>query len=216
MRILATTLMLSILPLLNGCFTYRTLHAVHEPTQHELPDRIYRVEKSVISKDNQLLIFLEGCLSNSPQKSRFTLVVPLEQIQNLKGSGLPGTNGKTWDELNLSRDAIHADWMPQDNSVDYVKTVSVGSPIPTSAAAFSRPGDPREDPWSFAKYAKLLPNTTQTVYPVTGFRDFRNNDWPTEMEFIYVDASTKQEYTIIHVDQAMTIFFIFLSYISYG
>jgi len=200
MKILKLILVFSILPFLTGCATYYTLKAVDKPTTRTLPDRVDHIEKVVISKDNQLLIFFDGCLTNSSQKGRFTLAVSLAQIQtNADIYGLLDTNG-TIGKLRVSRNAIHADWMPQEISVGNLKTVPVGSPIP--AAGFQN----CEAPGAYAESAKLLPNTTQTLYPIIEYGAFNPNGWPAKMEFIYLDATAvdttaKRAYTIIAVDQ---------------
>jgi hypothetical protein len=194
--------MFSISPLLAGCITSHTLDAVNQPTTQTLSDRVSHIEKVVVSKDNQLLILLDGHLANSWQASRFTLVVPLAQIQTNAMIGLSSaTNGVTFGILNVSRNAIHADWVLSKNSDDYEEAVPVGAQIPTPTEfRFNWYG--WEVPQAFANSAKLLPNTTRTLYPIEEYRDLNGIERPTKIEFIYVDATARQAYTIIAVDQA--------------
>jgi hypothetical protein len=188
MRIFKLMLMCSVLPFLSGCLTNYTVQAVNKPTTRTLHDCVDHIERAVISNDNQLLIFLDGCLTNSWRKSRFTLAVSLAQIQTNTSINSLGT--LKYGTLNVSRNAIHADWMPEKMSVDILKTVPVAPPIRQSGSLGEWPG-------AYAKSAKLLPNTTQTLYPIAEY----DRDDCKAMEFIYVDTTTKQAYTVIYVDQ---------------
>jgi hypothetical protein len=202
MRILKAVLMFSILPLLNGCLTMITIHAAKEPTTQPIPDKVFHVEKAVISKNRQLLIFFEGCLTNSTLRNRYTLSISFDQIRNKAETlSLSQTNnGKSYGKLEVSREAIHEGWTPQESLVDNLGIIPVGVPISTPTTYYPEDGS---GPWqvsiAYDKRAKLLPNTAQTLYPVVEERLFFPNSWPSQLVFIFVEATSKQEYTIIHV-----------------
>lgn len=193
-----------ILPLLNGCITSSTLHAAKTPAYRILPDKVFHVEKAVISEDKQLVIYLEGCLSNSWQHCQFTVSVPVKEIETKAEMrhSVEGSNGAyaifNYGLLSVSRAAIHAGWTLPGISTTDLKIIPLGKPTPAPSLA----GTPYEWEWAYAKCARLLPNTTQTLYIVIERRDTQPNDWPAQLEFIYVDASTNRKYTIIRVEKA--------------
>ena len=197
MRILKATTILSILPLLSGCITSSTIDAAKAPATNPVPDKVYHVEKAVISKGQQMVIYLEGCLTNSSQRSRFTVSVSLEQIRTKAETWNMLATNKTFALLKVSRSAIRTGWIPEESSVENLETIPVGAPIPTPIDIPGR----NYYGFALAEYAKLLPNTTQTLYPVIEQRNFNRTDWPARLEFVYVDASSKQACTIIHVNE---------------
>ncbi len=197
MRPAAWAAICSVLPLLTGCITWNALRAVNEPTTHTLYDRVDHIEK-VVLKEDTLLMFLDGRLTNSPARTEFTLTVPLPHMQTVPLTHMENYQAirgfPEYSTLKVSRDAIHAGWKPEILPVDNYITIPVGSPIQQDAY----PDDyPWERPVAYAKSARLLPNTTQTVYPLSQY----NASGSLAMEFIYIDASARQAYTVIYVDQ---------------
>jgi hypothetical protein len=193
MSFLKTIPILLILPLLNGCISGAVLEKSNREIPHPLTDKVYHVEKAVISKDQRLVIYLEGSLANSSQRSQFTVSVPLYQIRNAEAANFQyETNKDTYYNLTVSRDAIHSDWMPQD---DNLEIVPIGQPIPTP----SEKDGLDYHYYAFGEYANLLPNSTKTLYPIIERRVINSKGWPAELEFMYVDDSIKHKYTIIGV-----------------
>ncbi len=192
MKTINGILILSILPLLTGCFTCQTVDAAKEA--RILPDKVYHVEKCFISKDKQLVILLDACLTNASQRSQFTVSVSLEQISKSGDCNMPNSN-KHYGILDVSREAIHEGWTLYESPVHNSETIPLGPPIAMPSEITGQ----NNYAYAFAKYAQLLPNTTQTLYPVIEHRNVHRNDWPSKLEFIYVDASSKQEYTVIYV-----------------
>lgn len=168
-----------LLPLLTGCVTQRTLEAAKTHSTHPLIDRIDRIDKAVL-KEHTLLIFAEGRLTNSPIKTQFTITVPLADVRIIPFPDSP----HVWGYLHLPRDAIHAGWEPKIQSVDD------GIVIPVGPSILNRP-------ITFSENAKLLPNTTQTIYSLDPCRACSC----TEMGFLYVDLTARQTYTDISFDQ---------------
>jgi hypothetical protein len=190
-KLLLVVLTVLILPLLSGCATSFTVEAAKEQAIRPLPDKIYHVERAIITKDQQLVIYFEGRLSNSHQQDRFTLTFSSEQIRNLgQSTNSSGTNTATWSEMSVSRAAIQPGWMPQDENSEIVP---IGKPIPTPFSGTSI----EYYYCAYAEYAKLLPGSTKTLYPIIERRIIRPRGWPAELEFLYVDASLKRDYTII-------------------
>jgi hypothetical protein len=194
-KIPAVALTVLMLPLLSGCVTSYTVQHANEPASSAVPDKIYHVEKAMLSKDQQLVIYLEGCLSNSSQRNRFTLTFSSEQIRNVTQSTYSfGTNTVTWSSLGVSREAIQPGWIPQDENSEIVP---VGKPIPTPFSGTSI----EYYYCAFGEYAKLLPDSTKTLYPIVERRIISPRGWPAGLEFLYVDASLKRNYTIISAEQ---------------
>src|SRR5579862_4730904 len=78
MRILRLALLLAGLPLLPGCMTFETMYVAENGVLKVYHNDYVHAEKAVISKDGQLLIYLEGSITNSPSNGLFTLVIPAD------------------------------------------------------------------------------------------------------------------------------------------
>ena len=190
MRLAAWIMVGSILPVLTGCyFTKGAIATANQPTSHALYDRVDRVEK-VVLKDERLLVFLEGRLTNSSAKGEFTLTVPLTDINIYQAVSVFPEYGT----LKVSREAIHTGWTPATPPVDSYRTIPIGPPI-------QQDGYPDDYPWErpviYAKSAIPLPGRTQTIYPLAQYRASGR----LAMEFIYVDTAARRAYTVIYVDQ---------------
>ena len=185
MKILRLALLLSGLPLLPGCMTYQAIQSAKNPSARVVPDRV-NVEKAAVSRDNVLLIYLNGSMTNSPRNTHFTLAIPLEQIEtHADVYRLKGTNGTHVAWFGVSRNLIHEGWI-EENSND-LEIVPLGSLI---SPQYAYP-DGFDD--HIPSDTKLLPNSTRTLYQVhlDGY-----------LQFIYINASDQRAYTDLHVDPA--------------
>jgi len=55
----------------------------------------------------------------------------------------------------------------------------------------------------YAEFAKLLPNTTRTIYPLLRYYGGTSKiDRGLAMEFVYVDPTVEHAFTVIQVEQA--------------
>lgn len=199
MKLIVRLVLLSLLPLVSGCFTcmevYKAKGETSSISKFDLADRI---EKAGITKDGQLCIFFEKDLTNSPKTSRFSLAIPLSLFQ---------TNAHFHDELvsadHRSTTFIHGPIIPPG----YIQTkywsldVSGGTVRKNWALLKDSKGDlkfipaqttltPKPD-WTalHGESFVLSSNATQIVYLT------RTNP----IEFVYVDSLTNQPYTIIAV-----------------
>jgi hypothetical protein len=176
------------LPLLAGCISSSAISAAKSPHARVLPDRVH-VEKAAISKDNQLLIYLEGSITNSSKTNRFTLRIPLAQLEdNGHIINLVATNGLPSAVINVPRHELYEGWIFQKRLRD-AKPVAIGLPI---SPPYRFPdGDPA---YRTGGSTKLLPNSTQALCQV------RMAD---QIEFIYIDSSDKRAFTDLRVEPAM-------------
>ncbi len=193
MKRIVPVVLFAFLPLLSGCLTSRTLDAVNTRTSKTLGDVVDHVEKAAITKDGQLYIFFEGNMTNSAQRGRFILTFPLAQIHvHTENYPASSTNKIICGSINVPRSAIKTNANAQESLGAIFKAVPVGSPITYPDGS---------NLWDFVEAYKLLPNTTQTLYPIKDLRSTNHYDWPAPMEFVYVDASAKQAFTFIYVDR---------------
>lgn len=177
----------------------KTLSAVGQPTGHSQYDRIELIDR-VVLKEHTLLFFLEGRLTNSSSKSKFTVAIPLATVRSTNMELAGGVSGfPLYAEQKVSRDVIHPGWTPETPRGDAAINIPIGPPRQQN-------GHPDDYPWErpivYSEFAKLLPNTTRTIYPLTRY----DNGLPKSggnlaMEFVYVDPTMKQAYTVIYVDQ---------------
>ena len=138
MRILKAILLLTILPLLSGCITSSALDAAKGQTSRPVHDKVYHVERAIVSTNQQLVVYLEGCLTNSSQRTRFTVSVSLDQIRKANTYVFSATDKDTYGLLYASRASIHAGWLPQESSTDNAVTVPLGLPIPIARRVLGR------------------------------------------------------------------------------
>jgi len=190
MKLIARVVLLALLPFLSGCLTSNTMDAVNATSSKTLPDRLFHVEKAVVTKDNQLCILFEGALTNSLQKSRFTLTAPLGQIQVSSGN-YTSTNKIVYGVLRVPRSAIRQGWVQENLPADS-KAIQVSSTVVIPDGS---------NLWDYVESYKPLPDSAPTLYPIDDLRGTNHYDWPVPMEFIYVDSSTNQAFTIMQVDQ---------------
>src|SRR5882672_5876001 len=94
MRLFKQCWLLAILPLLSGCITSLTMDSANTRTFKTLPDSVDRIDQASITGDNNLLVFIEARMTNSPQRGQYTLIVPLAGINT-------GTNHYPSDSTNV-------------------------------------------------------------------------------------------------------------------
>lgn len=159
------------------------------PDARALPDRIHRVERAGISKNDELLILFVGSVTNSPRNSHYTLTVPLAQMKMQPNFySWCDTNGLRCGAFDLPRSALKEGW-PVEKSLNGLKPVPLGSPItpesvyPNGTIAYET-----------AVPAKLLPNSAQSLFQV---------HLPYRIEFIFVDASDVRANTDFRVTQVL-------------
>jgi hypothetical protein len=185
-----------LLPLLTGCVTNKALTAAKQPASHPLLDRIDHVEKVVVKHDT-LLMLLDGRLTNSSKRAKFTLTVPLTNIEMHAATGPFPAYGR----LKVSRDVIRAGWGPEIRSWDAYTAIPVAAPLHQDGYPYDIPWD---RPVAYANSARLLPNATKTIYPIIEYDNgMAHPSSSLVMEFVYVDVAAKQAYTVIYVDQVM-------------
>src|SRR2546421_10904916 len=72
--------LIAVVPCLGGCITSNTLCEIKHPSPKHLPDYLNCAGASVTSS-NQLLIFVEGRLTNSARAGKYTLTIPLTDVK---------------------------------------------------------------------------------------------------------------------------------------
>src|SRR6516225_1980802 len=128
MKIFRFALLLVALPFLGGCLSFSAVNSAKYPSARVVPDQIH-VEKAAISKNNELLIFLKGSITNSPRDSRFTLAIPLAEIESRYNVyPLPYTNGTFRANMDVQRNAIHEGWSEQ-TITNNIEIVPIGRAI---------------------------------------------------------------------------------------
>jgi hypothetical protein len=192
----------ALLPLLSGCITSRTLDAgeaqVSETTTYDSADRI---AQAGITADGRLCILFEQDWTNSPTPRRFSVVLPLSQVQSNShyvrvaitpdGRGSlhnfrivpPGYIDVAFWSLPVSAREVRTNWNWSEND---------WRSIPVGKADILR-GTNRYALTNFAALRSerfaVLPNATQTVYLIH-----------TEpIEFVYVDASSQRDLTTLTI-----------------
>jgi hypothetical protein len=203
MKLVKIALIFSVLPFLTGCITSATIHMAKTPVDIVYPDRVSHVEKAVISNDNQLVIYFEGSLSNSVTLRKYTLNIPLKDIGTRPEKLQSYTVYRDAIEFKegivalstVPRDSIHSGWASYTNG--NLESVTIkGTSIQLSFPSGS------DQPLYYDDSAKLLPNKGRTLYYDEADIVRRDDAWLPPLEFIYVDDSLKQKYTLIYVDQA--------------
>jgi hypothetical protein len=201
MKSTAHLVLFAILPFLPGCFSMKAIQAADEQVvEITLSNSARRIEKAAVTKDDQLCVFFENNLTNSSEKSRFSLTIPLAQIQtNAQFHDVaisPDDNGAmyahterspnrhTWWTLQVPGRRIRANWASL--KIPDLKYI----PVATALTHWELYHRPLENPTVLHdKDFILLSNATQTVYLT------RTNP----IEFVYVAPSIKQPFTIITV-----------------
>jgi hypothetical protein len=192
-RILRLALLLAGLPFLPGCMTFDTMIAAKNGYPRAVHDDYVHAEKAIISKDDQLSIYLKGSITNSPPNSLFTLVIPMADIVTSQSDFYKeivyvwptvGTNEISAVILGVRRDFIHKGWLPEGNSND-VETVPVGPEISPQYTF------PRGFGVKLPETSWLLRNSNRALYQVRQ---------PGYLEFIYTDASSKRAFTDLQID----------------
>lgn len=192
-----------------------TIRTAKTPVDIVYPDQVLNVEKAVISDDNQLVIYFEGSLSNSVRRSKFTFNIPLKDIgtrpKEIQSYALEfGTNQYAEGiiaVLNVPRDSIHAGWASHTNG--NLESVAIKeAPIPLRSWAIGGPpgpfpswagGSSYQQRYYYDESAKLLPNKGKTLFYIKA--DGRGDGFLPPLEFLYVDGSREQKYTLIYADQ---------------
>ncbi len=82
MKLMTRFALIALLPLLSGCLSTGIIQAANRHVvKTPLYDSVDRIEKAATTEDDQLCIFFEKDFTNS-NRSRFTLLIPLEQIRS--------------------------------------------------------------------------------------------------------------------------------------
>jgi len=181
-----------MLPLFSGCITSLTMDSANTRTFKTLNDSVDRIAKATITKDNELLIFVEARMTNSTQSGQYTLVVPLNEIKvNTDHYPLGSTNVINYGSLRLPRSRVLAGWTTKAEAAEGQKAVPVGPPIVIPEGSHL---------WSDASQYKVLPGADQTIYQIKELRSTNRYEWPTAMVFIYVDARSSQAFSFLQVE----------------
>ncbi len=184
--------LLAILPLLSGCITSLTVNSANTRTFKTLPDAVDRIEQATITKDNNLLIFVEARMTNSVQRGEYTLVVPLTGIRaSTNHYPLDSTNVMVVGSLKLPRNRVLEGWAAKEGLAEGQKAVSVGSPIIVPDGG---------NLWSDVSKYKVLPGAEQTIYQVTDLKSTNRDVWVGPMVFIYVDARSDRAFSFLEVE----------------
>lgn len=184
--------MLAILPFLSGCLTSLTMDSANTRTFKTLPDAVDRIEKASITRDNELLIFIEARMTNSPQRGQYTLAVPLSGIKvSTDHYPLGSTNIINYGSLRLPRNRVLEGWAAKEGAAVGQKSVPVGPPIVLPEGG---------NLWSDVGKYKVLPGADQTIYQITDLRSTNRYDRPAPMVFIYVDVRSDRAFSFLQVE----------------
>jgi hypothetical protein len=192
MRLFRQYWLLAILPFLSGCITSLTMDSANTRTFKTLPDAVDRVEQASITRDNNLLVFIEARMTNSPQRGQYTLIVPLAGIKvNTDHYPLDSTNIINYGTLKLPRNRVLGGWAAKEGATGDWKAVSVGPPIVLPEGG---------NIWSDVSKYKVLPGADRTIYQITDLKTTNRSDGPAPMVFIYVDARSNRAFSFLQVD----------------
>src|SRR6266478_2357580 len=192
MRLFRQYWLLAILPFLSGCITSLTMDSANTRTFKTLPDAVDRIEKASITRENELLIFIEARMTNSPQRGQYTLIVPLAGIK-VSTNQYPSdsTNLIIVGSLRLPRNRVLEGWAAKEGLSENQKAVPVGPPIILPEGG---------NLWSGVGKYKVLPGADQTIYQITELRSTNQYDQPGPMVFIYVDARSDRAFSFLQVE----------------
>ncbi|MGA3283454.1 MAG: hypothetical protein ABSD57_03205 [Verrucomicrobiota bacterium] len=206
MKLIARLALVALLPSLSGCLSMKATQAANKHTvEITLYNSVDRIEKAAVTKDDQLCVFFEKDLTNSPQKSHFSLILPLAQIQTnaqyhdvivssddngatyVFPKTLKSPDRHTWWTLQVPGGQIRTNWTLLKIPNSDLKYI----PVATALTHWERYRRPLQNPTVLHdKDFILLSNATQTVYLTR----------TTPIEFVYVDASTNRSFTIVSVN----------------
>ena len=185
MKVFGRVLWLAGLLALPGCITSNTLQAIKYPEAKPAPDFIDKVERASVTEGKELLICVEARLSNSRQRCRCTLVVPLAKVVDWPES-FDDTNGVVMGECDVPRGGIVGGFTTVPG--EGVRSVSVGNPI-------------ADDFKQFVAHSRAVPAGERTLLPVVppfssdGIRE------PVPLKFIYVDSTRPELFTKISLEE---------------
>jgi hypothetical protein len=179
MKLIAHLALFTLLPFLSGCLTGGALQAAKRPTTKTFYDSVSKVEKAGVTEDGRLYIFFEKDFTNSTS-SRFTLVVPLAEIQtNAQDYGYCTPKIK-YVTLNVPGNRIRTNWTLPESSEGNLELVPIET-FPLPSGYFTE--------FSYSHFT-LVTNATRTLYLTkTG-----------PIQFVYVDASIMRAFTIVNVN----------------
>jgi hypothetical protein len=187
---------LTVAPLLSGCLTGFAVGRQEPKFGHDYADKL---EKASITENNDLLIFFEGRVADSPRRGPYTIIVPLSEAKMIPHS-------KTAVDTNVlfkyglsvvERKGIVEGWIGNGGPPVANKPIPIGAPIVTKLhkdlflehSTFFNERD---------NY-KLIPGAERTLFQVT---DARTNlvkwEWGLP-DFIYVDATRPEAFTKIRI-----------------
>jgi hypothetical protein len=192
MRLFRHCWLLAILPFLSGCITSLTMDSANTRTFKTLPDAVDRIEQASITRDNNLLIFIEARMTNSVQRGQYTLIVPLAGIQaNTTRYPSDSTNMINVGSLKLPRNRVLDGWAAKEGATGDWKAVPIGAPIVMPEGG---------NLWSDVSKYKVLPGADRTIYQITDLRSTNRYDGPVPMVFIYVDARSNRAFSFLQVE----------------
>jgi hypothetical protein len=157
-----------------------------------LPDFVDSWTSASLNQSNQLMIFVEGRMTNSPHRSKYTITVPLSEMKvHAYRATAASTNASfSWGTLRLPRSWIVEGWTTNAAIETDWKPAPIGPPITNT--------------WELqllthAPTLKPLPGTERTLYPLI---DARTNSaaWPSPLEFIYIDSTHPEAFTHVEAE----------------
>ena len=189
MRFLKLAPCLALVLLVSGCFSLMTIEAAKSKDSTPLPDAIDAVEQASLTPDNQLLLFVEGRLTNSTRRAPYTLTVPLQEVSfSTVHSSRTSTNMITRGYYPLPRNGIISGW--DLNEKRGLVSVPVGPPIRQLWDVILFDPVNHYDP---------LPGQDRTLYQL--IKTWSNRVEGATAQFIYVDRNRSEAYLMITIKQ---------------
>jgi hypothetical protein len=166
---------------------------VRKPGPPRLFDRVESVEHASINKNHDLLICWDGYLTNSPQRSRYTIVAPLSRIQSRPAGGPvnnpdgPWARGSLW----IERGWIVEGW--NGNGEPPVTNERV--PIVTVVPQWHPGGFGRDD-------YKLVAGAERALFQVKDPDIILGGSRAQLPDFVYIDEALPEPFTAIRIEPA--------------
>lgn len=198
MKMVVWTILLVLSPLLSGCFTIRETTR-SSSSYAVLPDFVDRLEKASVTESNQLLIFIEGRLANSPHRDRHTITVPLSEVRIGKESYDGVTNSVGY--IYLPRSVISRGWNAKQSTNVDCKPVFIGPPVAQA--------ETRASQVSYCHLKENLhPDTTgnRAVFLVIDSPEMlaraKRKEYPLKsLELIYVHTTRPEAFTLVDIER---------------
>jgi len=222
-KLIARFALIALLPLLSGCLSTGITQAANKHVVKTLLyDSVDRIEKAAITADDRLCVFFEKDFTNSV-RSRFTLLIPLEQIRtnsNVNGLTIVGLIGNTnsYDLYSKVRYPELAEHLRSKLAVPSIRTNLLYIECVVTYAMLSVPGGTIQTNWTLLDHPvddfqfvpigdpAILPKHRDVRARLLGFPLLSNATETVYLtrtepiEFSYVDASMKRSMTVVKVE----------------